>query len=495
MQPERPGLYSSFVARRHSKWVNRSLLILIVACLQHVHRLESFLISTFLNRSQALLGRVASTMARNPKRVTAIVAALFMGGAGGAYAVASLVPDPSLLPVRDIIETIESQVATLPENTAPADFILYRSDSTLGNDTADSLLKRLGIDDPKAVDFLRTDSLARQQLLGRGGRSVTAQARQDHSLQGLVARWSSDDSSQFTRLVIEATPQGFASRLESAPLVASSRLASGTIHSSLFSATDDAGLPDSIATQLAEIFSGDIDFRRALRKGDHFNLVYEVLEGDGEPLRTGRVLSAEFINNGKTFQAMWFQPTGQGLASKGGYYTLDGQSLSRAFLSSPVKFSRISSGFSMRFHPVLHQWRAHLGTDFAASTGTPARTVGDGVVTFAGVQNGYGNVIFIRHRGNTETVYAHLSKILVKKGQNVSQGETVGLVGQSGWATGPHLHFEIRVNGAQKDPMAIAQKSETVPVPSAALPLFKQQANNVRSELQAAASIRQTNVD
>ena len=121
--------------------------------------------------------------------------------------------------------------------------------------------------------------------------------------------------------------------------------------------------------------------------------------------------------------------------------------------------------------------------------------MGDGVVTFVGVQNGYGNVIFIRHRGNTETVYAHLSKILVKKGQNVSQGETVGLVGQSGWATGPHLHFEIRVNGAQKDPMAIAQKSETVPVPSAALPLFKQQANNVRSELQAAASIRQTNVD
>lgn len=495
MQPGRPGLYSSFVERRHSKWLNRCLLTLFVANLQHILRLEFLLITTFLNRSQALLDHAASAMARNPRRVTAIVAGLLMGGAGGAYAVASLAPDPSLLPVREIIQTIDSQVGSIPENTAPVEFTLYRSDNTLGNDTADSLLKRLGIDDPKAIDFLRSDPLVRQQLLGRSGRSVTAQARQDHSLQSLVARWSNDDSGQFTRLVIESTPEGFASRLESAPLVASSRLASGTINSSLFAATDDAGLPDSIATQLAEIFSGDIDFRRALRKGDHFNLVYEVLEGDGEPLRTGRVLSAEFNNNGKTFQAMWFQPSGQGVASKGGYYSLDGQSLSRAFLSSPVKFSRISSGFSMRFHPILHQWRAHLGTDFAASTGTPARTVGDGVVSFAGVQNGYGNVIFIRHRGNTETVYAHLSKILVKNGQSVSQGETVGLVGQSGWATGPHLHFEIRVNGVQKDPMAVAQKSETVPVPAAALPLFKQLASNVRSELQAAASISQTNVD
>jgi murein DD-endopeptidase MepM/ murein hydrolase activator NlpD len=199
---------------------------------------------------------------------------------------------------------------------------------------------------------------------------VEADARSPHEADGqqallaLTARWSPEDNGQFKRLLVERTSSGFSSRLETAELSASARLSSGTIRSSLFAATDAAGLPDSIATQLAEIFSTDIDFRRALRKDDRFNVVYEVLEGDGEPLRTGRVLSAEFVNAGKTFQAMWFQAPGHdslGQPLKGGYYTLDGQSKRRAFLSSPVEFSRVSSGFAMRFHPILGQWRKHLG--------------------------------------------------------------------------------------------------------------------------------------
>ena len=141
----------------------------------------------------------------------------------------------------------------------------------------------------------------------------------------------------------------------------------------------------------------------------------------------------------------------------------------------------------MRFHPILKQNRPHLGTDFAASTGTPARTVGDGVVEFAGVQNGYGNVIFVKHRGNTETVYAHLSKVLVKRGESVSQGQTIGLVGSTGWATGPHLHFEVRTNGVQHDPMKMAQQSETIPVPAAAKPAFDRVAQQTKVALAAAA--------
>ncbi|RZJ00415.1 MAG: M23 family metallopeptidase, partial [Haliea sp.] len=176
-------------------------------------------------------------------------------------------------------------------------------------------------------------------------------------------------------------------------------------------------------------------------------------------------------------------------------YNLEGQSLRRAFLSSPVEFSRVSSGFSMRFHPILQKWRAHLGTDFAAPTGTPARTVGDGIVTFAGVQNGYGNVIFVKHRNGQETVYAHLSKINVQRGQSVSQGQTIGLVGSTGWATGPHLHFEVRVNGVQQDPMNMARQSETTPVPTAALPKFRELANGVRNQLLAAATISQTRAE
>lgn len=453
------------------------------------------LINLFLNRGQSLLTLAANSPANHPKRVTAVVIALLLGGGGGAFALASLAPDASQLPVRQIFESVQPVLSTAPSDTAQASLNLYRSEVTRSSDTADTLLKRLGVDDTLAANFLRSDLLARQILLGRAGRNVTAETHEGNSLRKLSARWSQDDSGQFKRLVIERTPKGFVSRLESAPLVASSRLASGAIRSSLFAATDEARLPDAIATQIAEIFSGDIDFRRALRKDDRFNVVYEVLEGDGEPMRTGRVLSAEFVNAGKSFQAMWFQPPGQdaqGAAFKGGYYTLDGQSLRRAFLSSPVEFSRVSSGFSMRFHPILQQWRAHLGTDFAATTGTPARTVGDGVVEFSGTQNGYGNVIFIKHRNNTETVYAHLSKLLVQRGQNVSQGQTIGLVGSTGWATGPHLHFEVRVNGVQHDPMANAQRSETVPVAAAVLPLFKQLAGNVRTELQAAASINHT---
>ncbi len=456
--------------------------------------------STLTARSQALIDQAAQFLAQHPKRITATIAALLIGGTGGAFALASLAPDASALPVRQVVQAVQAVPLTLDLNqtadTLPQPVLnLYRSDLSRSSDTADTLLKRLGIDDAKAASFLRGDTLVRQQLLGRSGRNVTAEADENQGLLRLSARWSPDDSGQFKRLVIEKSGKGFASRLETAPLMVSARLASASIRSSLFAATDDAGLPDAVATQIAEIFSSDIDFRRALRKDDRFNVVYEVLEGDGEPMRTGRVLSAEFVNAGKTFQAMWFQPPGhdaQGVALKGGYYTLDGQSKRRAFLSSPVEFSRVSSGFAMRFHPVLKNWRQHLGTDFAAATGTPARTVGDGVVSFAGWQNGYGNVVFVKHRNNTDTVYAHLSKIMVQRGQNVAQGQTIGLVGSTGWATGPHLHFEVRVAGVQHDPMAMARQSETVPVPTAALPLFMQTAAIVKSELQAAASINQT---
>lgn len=437
------------------------------------------------------LHRALKTLKKHPKQISAVVAALMLGGTGAAYALASLGPDPEQIPVRHVVATIEP----LAQDSEPAAFLaplnLYRSELTLATDTVDTLLKRLGVDDAGAAAFLRADPLVRKELLKHAGRSVTAQTANDHSLIALRARWSDDNSAQFSRLVIEKSGDTFSSRVESAPVEVSSQLASGTITSSLFAATDDAGLPDALAVQLAEIFSGDIDFRRSLRQGDRFTMVYEAIKGDGEILRTGRVLSAEFVNKGKVFQAMWYQPPGVD-SKKGGYYDLQGQSLRHAFLSSPLRFSRVSSGFSMRFHPILKQWRRHLGTDFAAPPGTPARTVGDGIVEFAGVQGGYGKVVIMRHSGNVQTLYAHLSKITVRRGQQLDQGETVGLVGSTGWATGPHLHFEIRVNGVQKDPMAMAQRSETVPIADSARAHFTQLAAQTRSELVAAASINQT---
>jgi murein DD-endopeptidase MepM/ murein hydrolase activator NlpD len=230
-------------------------------------------------------------------------------------------------------------------------------------------------------------------------------------------------------------------------------------------------------------------------------VVYETLEADGEALRTGRVLSTEFVNGGKTLQAMWFrdptatQPTNGATSAKGGYYTLDGQSLRRAYLASPMEFSRVSSGFKMRFHPILQTWRAHLGVDYAAPTGTPVRSIGDGVVEFAGVQGGFGNVVFIKHRNNHTTVYAHLSRIGVRQGQSVSQGQDLGAVGSTGWATGPHLHFEFRVNGQHQDPMTIAKQNDTVPVSVAAQGQFRQLAGHVKLQLQAAADTSQTRAE
>ena len=441
----------------------------------------------------ASVEQISRFVQRYPQRVTAVVAALLMVGTGATFAVANLAPDAADLTAHTVIETVE----TLPLQ-AQIDALqsisqrLFRSEITRSTDTADTLLKRLGVFDPQAAAFMRNDKTVQSTLFGRAGRNVTIETGDNSALLSLKARWSPQDDGTFKRLTVSKTKQGFQSKLETLPLVASSRLASGTIQSSLFAATDDAHIPDAVAVQMAEIFSGDIDFHRSLRKGDRFSVIYETLEGDGEPMRAGRVLSAEFVNAGKTHQAMWFQDASQ--ASKGGYYTLAGESLRRAFLASPMEFSRVTSGFKMRFHPILQTWRAHLGVDYAAPIGTPVRSVGDGVVEFAGVQRGFGNVVIIKHGSANSTVYAHLSRINVRKGQSVSQAQNIGAVGMTGWSTGPHLHFEFRVNGVHRDPQALAKLSESTPVSASARPAFNALAAQNRVQLASAAQMRATAV-
>jgi murein DD-endopeptidase MepM/ murein hydrolase activator NlpD len=457
------------------------------------------LTTSFTSGATAFPDRVKELARLHTHRITVVMAGILLFGAGGAFALAKLAPDASQLPVRQILETVQPLAIGLSEVESAGQLNLYRSDTSRSTDTPDTLLARLGVDDPLAATFIRGDVLSRKMLLGRAGRAVSAETVTGHGLQRLVARWSTEEDGQFSRLVVERQGDTFSSRLESAPLGASTRLASGTIQSSLFAATDDAKIPDTVAVQLAEIFSGDIDFHRALRKGDRFSVVYETLEGDGEPLRAGRVLSAEFVTNGKTYQAMWFQDpmnqsgnTAKSNPGKGAYYTMDGQSLRRAFLASPMAFSRITSGFKMRMHPILQTLRAHMGIDYGAPTGTPVRTVGNGVVEFAGVQNGFGNVVFVRHGQQNVTVYAHLSHIDVRKGQSVDQGQKIGAVGSTGWATGPHLHFEFRVNGQHKDPTTLARQSEATPVAAASKPAFEEQARLNRVALAAAASMEIT---
>ncbi len=450
---------------------------------------------TMVVRQTSLAAQAARVVAqRHPRRALAALGFVLLGTGATAFAVATLVPDPSTVPVRIVIEQVESAAPRHAEQTLSSSvepippFVLYRSDNTRSNDTADSLLRRLGVLDAAAAQFIKSDALARHALLGRAGRGVTAQVDNNNALTQLSARWMPDDSATFQRLVIERKNGQLTSRMESAPLQNSMRLASGTIKSSLFAATDEARIPDAVAVQLAEIFSGDIDFYRALRKGDRFSVVYESLEADGEPLRSGRVLSADFVNNGKTFSAVWFQEPNQ---AKGAYYTLDGSSLRKAFLASPLEFSRVTSGFGGRMHPIAKQFRMHTGVDYAAPTGTPIRSVGDGVVEFSGVQRGYGNVVEIMHRDGKSTLFAHMSRIDVRKGQRVGQGDRIGAVGSTGWSTGPHLHFEFRVNGVHHDPMTLARQSESIPLSAASRPAFDRMAGQVRRDLAAAATLIQ----
>jgi murein DD-endopeptidase MepM/ murein hydrolase activator NlpD len=428
---------------------------------------------------------------RHPKTISVSLASVLLAGGGGAFAIANLGPDISSQPVVTVTVPVESP--SLQAQAQALDLInirLTRTDSTRSTDTPESLLRRLGMVDPEAAAFLRKNPLAKQALK-QAGRSVVAEADSQERLSQLHVRWLNNESDTFfQRLAIKRTDKGLQAALETSPMNTSLRMTGGTVASSLYDAADEARLPDAIVGQLTQIFSNQIDFHRTLRKGARFAVVYEVLEADGEPIRTGRVLTAEFNNGNKTYEAVWHEEPGQ----KGNYYSLDGKTLSRTYLAAPVAFSRKTSGFAMRLHPIFQTMKAHLGVDYAAPTGTPAQTVGDGVVEFAGVQGGYGNTVIVRHGNNHSTVYAHLSRIQVRKGQTVQKGQTVGAVGSTGWSTGPHLHFEFRVNGKHVDPQKVIQQAQSVPLSPAAMVRFKTAAAQARSQLQAAALMREGNV-
>lgn len=438
---------------------------------------------------------LADFIQRHPHRITAAIATLLLTGAGGAYAVANLAPDAPTEPVRLVSVPVTPATLAAQDNALDQfSFTLYRSETTRSADTPEALLGRLNIADPAAARFLRSNAVVREALFKRAGRPVTAEADQHQALLSLRTHWVEDTGADtFKRLVVEKSGNGFSVHVEDAPLQATQRLVSGVIRSSLFAATDAADVPDSVTKQMTDMFDSEVDFHKALYKGDRFAIVYESLEADGQPVRAGRVLSAEFVNRSKVHQALWFKEDG---ADKGGYYNFDGQSLRKAYLLSPMEVSRITSGFGSRKHPILGYQRDHKGVDYGAPTGTPVRTIGDGVVTFAGVQHGYGNVIQIKHRNQDSTLYAHLSEIDVKVGDNVAQGETVGRVGQTGWATGPHLHFEFRVANEPVNPSEVlAEQRDYVPVSPGGKAAFAKLAAGMKLQLTAAANTTPANFE
>lgn len=442
-----------------------------------------------------LLARSAQFVATHRRGMTAAVMLSLAGFGVTAFGIAPLAPDASDLPKRLVTEAVKPD-AIKPQLIALAEkpIQLYRTDLTRFSDTADSLFKRLNVSDVAAAQFLRTDPTSQTLFDGPGGKRVRAQADEYGVLNELVARFEPADpallGSHFTRLTIRRHGDSFKSTFETVPLTAHTRIGSGTVRTSLFAATDEAGIPDNVAQQMADVFSNDVDFHSHLRKGDTFSVVYESLTADGEPITwgpssAGRLLAADFDNDGHTYSAVWFQGKGR----KGAYYNFDGQSKQRTFLASPMEFSRITSGFSMRMHPILNIWKQHKGVDYGAPTGTAVHAVGEGTIDFAGWQNGYGNVVEIRHSPERSTLYAHLSKINVKLGGHVDQGQRIGAVGMTGWATGPHLHFEVKVDGMQKDPVLMARASEAVPLAPAQKIQFTSLADSYRQQLDAADSV------
>jgi murein DD-endopeptidase MepM/ murein hydrolase activator NlpD len=409
-------------------------------------------IDKLLNLGARRVMFVGSTRKHRIISASALFLALCAFGAAG---VAPLAPDASDLPVRSIVE--ELALPTLTEQIAratPSTQTFINEERVRSGDTLAALTQRLGIDDDEATAFIKADPIARGIMQLKVGKRIQAQTdAEGHLIWMSAADNDTRESAPVRNLVIRRDGVGFKASVAAAALEKRVEMRSGEIRSSLFAATDVAQIPDAVASQIVDMFSTSIDFATDLRRGDRFNVVYETFWQDGEYVRPGRILAAEFRNGGSTYQTVWFEEPGKA----GGYFGFDGKSLKKAFLKSPLEFSRVSSGFSMRMHPISGQWRAHKGVDFAAAVGTPIRASGDGVVDFAGTQNGYGNVVVIKHWSNYSTAYAHMSRFAgnLRQGQKINQGDVIGYVGMTGWSTGPHLHYEFRVNNEPRDPLAI----------------------------------------
>ncbi len=335
-----------------------------------------------------------------------------------------------------------------PGAAVPASF--WRNERVQRGDTVAELLRRLNVEDAAASAYLRTSGEAEPFRKLAAGKEVQAEI---NAAGGLISlRYLGDNGAQ---LVIEKKDDGYATRFLPAQLEKRLFVRTGEIKTNLYAATDAAGMPEAAARQLTEIFGGDIDFHHDLRKGDRFTVVYEMTYSNGALVQTGRIQAAEFVNQRQVYRAVYFQGDGQ----QGDYYTPEGKSVRKTFLRSPIEFSRVSSGFAYsRLHPVLKEWRAHKGVDFAAPIGTKVRATADGIVSSFGKQGGYGNFITVSHQGRFSTVYGHLSRFAksLHKGQRVAQGEVIGYVGMTGLATGPHLHYEFKIDGQQRDPLRVA---------------------------------------
>lgn len=350
------------------------------------------------------------------------------------------------------------QPLALPENPlAPVE--ISHSESKLNQweniriksgDSLSSLFGRTNIHASQLIELMDIKSVKEHLVKIHPGEQI----KLDHDFNGQLLGLHYDIDFKKS-LMVERIDGRLQSTIIEHDIDARPHHATGIINDSLFLAAQAAGLSDNMTMELAAIFGWDIDFVLDIRKGDSFSVVYEQIYKNGNLIKDGNILAAEFNNQGKSYRAVRYKDP---KTNKVAYFTEDGKNLRKAFLRSPVKFSHISSKFTTkRYHPVLHKYRSHKGIDYAARRGTPIRSSGEGKIIFRGKKGGYGNVVIIKHGSRYSTLYAHLSKFdrKARSGQRVKQGQIIGYVGSSGLATGPHLHYEFRVNGVHRNPLTV----------------------------------------
>lgn len=387
---------------------------------------------------------------------------------------ATRIPLEIALPTVDSVSTAQnlSQHSNLKDNNTPSISSSLKTENwktfdIKSGDTLSDLFIKAGLNDKIMYDVLYSHPDNKQLTRIFPGEQIAFLSSDKEELEKLKLIRSPIESTLFTK---DDNGKFSLSELTREPDVHIS-YSEGTIDSSLFLAGQKAGLTESQIMELANIFGWDIDFILDIREGDKFNLIYEELYLDGDKYKSGKILAANFINQGKLFSAVLYDEEN----GNSNYFTPEGESMRKAFIRTPVDFARISSHFNLkRKHPILHKIRAHKGTDYAASYGTPIKATGDGKVINARNKGGYGRTVIIQHGNKITTLYAHLSKYArgIKEGSRVKQGQTIGYIGSSGLASGPHLHYEFRVNGVHKNPLKV-QLPHAEPISKAQLARFR----------------------
>lgn len=338
-------------------------------------------------------------------------------------------------------------------------------------DTLSSIFSNVGLSNAVLMGILEQDPKAKRFTNLKINQKLVFTFNPDRTLKELASDISPLKSIHITQAAASDT-YSFSEQVKQTST--EHKVVSGTISQTLLGATKEAGLPYKLTLDLANIFGYDIDFAQDLRKGDNFSVVYEQKKIDDKVVSSGNILAAQFTNRGKTYTAVRYTNK-QGYTS---YYDDKGSSTQKAFIRTPVDFSRISSRFNLgRKHPVLNTIRAHKGVDYAAPIGTPVKATGDGKIIVAGRRGGYGNTVIIQHGNKYRTVYAHLRGFAkgIRSGSQVKQGQVIAYVGTTGLSTGPHLHYEFQVNGVHVDPLSHTLPAAD-PIPKNELARFKQQA-------------------